>query len=1273
MPKWTQGQQEAIDSRNKNLLVSAAAGSGKTAVLVERVMREVTDPDATKRRDIDSLVIVTFTKAAASEMRERLRKRLQEQAEKDPSDAVVRRQLMLLPDALICTIDSFCLKVVREHYTEIDLDPGFHTGDENECVLLRADVLDEMFEEYYAADRNRSALPGEVSFTQLSDVYGDGKDDRALADCISMIYDRAQSMPWPQEWLEQCEQMYQQDADTVTREGLVADRLTEMESDLRAKFGKKDEIKTLYALPGLERYQKSADHCLDVLQTLLTAFESKDKTAFKAGFAQYAEKKALPGGKLKAGTDLAARDVLKGWITATRQAIESFQLLYQGAEGIGGDLKKMAPYAKKLIEVTKDFAVRFEQAKQDRGILSFSDIEHKALQILAGREDGKTVYTRTADELSDSFSEILIDEYQDSNRLQEEILLAVSRTRRKDLNNNITMVGDLKQSIYRFRQADPELFAQKSRNYPTLAERADADLEKVMLNRNFRSRRGVIDSVNAVFADVMSDAAGGTEYGKEEALQFGFAPYEEVELPALGKTFTGKEGRTEVHLIEQDVSADGKNAQAILIARRIRELLDGGYQVYDTHLSGYRPIRKGDIAIVSRAASGTAPQLVKTLSDAGIDCYAESRSGFFAAWEIRQIVDLLRLIDDPLNDIPAAAAMLSYFGGFSADELARVRLYGRTVRQEGKRKVRKDQLLWPLLKAAGEDGGHARSELVGQELADKCLRFTRQIDAWRADSRVLSIHDLVWELVYNEGFYRYAGTLPSGRRRMANLDHLLNYAGNFDQTGYHGLFQFLRYISMIDTSQDTNLGERSAVREDDDVVRIMTIHKSKGLEFPVVFVMDLGRRYNMRLDNANILTSRDAGLILKTIDASRRVKYNNLLWNLEKEHQQEEDLSEEMRLLYVAMTRAREKLILVGAASMSSEEKKAGVFTRWDAARDSLKQGPRSPQEILKGKDYLDLIMPTVLSQRESSQEPLFVLSETKAELLSDEGLKGVAPQTEHLSERAETSQEQVQAPTWWQEKYPYALHSRQKPKVSVSEIKRQLFEEEQEDFEQSSADFLKTAEKEEKRIPNFLLAQKKYSAAQRGTAYHRVMQLLDFSRAGTKEQIMAQIEAMVKSGRLEQKAADVVRPEQIVSFFETELGKRAAAAAAAGKIHREQQFLFERQYEDATGAAGAKAAGTQTDGTQVAGTQTDGQAADSDDLQLVQGVIDLYFEEEDGIVLVDFKTDFVKPKDGEELLKKRYGVQLALYAQALEGALGKPVKAKYLYSFSLQKEVLSE
>lgn len=1263
MPEWTPEQNKAIKTRDRNMLVSAAAGSGKTAVLVQRVIGEITDPDPDRQRDIDSLVIVTFTRAAAAEMKERLRTRLQDMQKKDPGNKILSRQLRLLPDALICTIDSFCLKLVREHYTEIGLDPGFHTADESESALLGADVLDEMFEEHYAedaarenadktggADSDNSHISHEeteggtsdVSFSRIAALYGAGRDDRRLAECITMIWKTAQSFAWPDEWLTHCTDVYDMDEKEILQFGPVKEKVDSVRGAAEKCLADEEEIRSLLTRDGVGKYLANVDDHISRLNALLDA-PGPDEIAEILSVSPK-RKASVRKGK---NTDSEAADRISGWIDESKTAEEAFGSLH--LDRAVADIRKMKPYAVKLVDLTREFDERFREAKADRGILEFSDIEHYALQILARRENGRTVYTKTADELAEKYSEILIDEYQDSNRLQEEILNAVSRTRLENAKNNITMVGDLKQSIYRFRQADPELFAEKNRTY----QEDGGDFVKIMLNRNFRSRSGVIDSVNEVFRDIMSDAAGGTDYGEAEALSFGFKPYETAAAPESGKVFTGENGRTEVHLISMDSAAGGRQAQAELIAGRIQELLGGGYQTYDAHLGAYRPLQKKDIAVLVRSAAQSVPVLVRALEDAGIDCYAESRSGFFAAWEIQQVVNLLKLIDNPLQDIPAAAVMLSYFGGFSADELTEIRLMGRKIAEEDGKKRKTDTFLWIVLSQIAEK---ADADNAG-ELAGRCREFTRRVNTWRENSRVLSVHDLLWELVCDTGFYRYAGSLKNGRRRTANLDSLISYAQSFDQTGYHGLFQFLRYIGQIQATEGLDVGERPAVSEEDDVVRVMTIHKSKGLEFPVVFVAEMGKEYRLKLDDSKVIASRDGGLTLRPIDERRRAVSDGLLWDIEKEHSENEDKSEEMRLLYVAMTRAREKLILVGSVKPTAAEKRSGdSLARWEKQAKKSARGDRSASDVLAGKNYFDLVMPKVLALRQSGGESPFVMDECTAQTGSEEE----TPQ--EVKSAVKPAKKAAPQAAWRTEEYPYPLRQKQKPKVSVSEIKRQMFEEEQLTQSESEADFLKDARRKEaetdtdRTVPRFLQTEKKYSAPARGTAYHRVMELLDFTDADTPEQVKAQMEHMLSAGLLSKEMADCVPYSRIAAFFATDLGKRAKRAAAAGTLHREQPFLFERSY-----AAGSE---------EEAGAS---ELTDSGDKQLVQGVIDLYFEDEGKLYLVDYKTDRVKNgPEGEQELKERYQIQLDLYAEALGKATGKKVAYKYIYSFAMKKELLS-
>ncbi len=1307
MPQWTLDQKKAIETTGRNLLVSAAAGSGKTAVLVERIIERIMDEE--HPLDLDRCVVVTFTKAAAGEMKQRIREAIEKKVLENPENMRLQMQLALVDDAPITTIDSFCLKIVRNYFSEIDLNPGFRTADTAEIELLKADVMERLMEEEYTK--------AEPAFMNFVSAYATGRDDGLVTKAIMKLYDFSLSNPWPKEWLSECGRIYECETEDDFKATLVyKDYINLLKGKIECFASELQDCLNIANEPdGPSAYVEPFEYELSAVKNMLLQKTDED---FIEAVCEFVPTPRMPSVKKIDQVNPKKKEIASKSRNKVKESIRNIKKdLAAGVSGHLDILKATAPFAKELIHLADEFYDACQAAKRDRNIIEFSDMEHFALDILIRRENGETHYTQAADSLANYYQEILTDEYQDSNKLQDVILNAISRGRFDPAQNNIYMVGDLKQSIYRFRKACPELFMDKYDRYTM----DDSPEQKVLLKQNFRSRASVLFSANAVFNHAMNKFYGGVGYGEAERLvpgltfpDFATAKVENedgelVDVVDLAQTvpageagtsglparaFEGANGRTEVITVltgaakkaeiyrlkgeepPEKLKGDPNEGsaielEAVTIASRILEMMHGEkpYYVYNPKKDCYRRLRLSDIVVLTRASKGWAETMTEVLMNFGIDAYSESSNGYFEAREIRTVLDFLRVIDNPLQDIPMAGVMLGYFGGFTTEELA------------GFKARHPKQLLYLSLQEEALE-------------SEKVSKFLEKIKRYQRDVKLLSIHDLLWELIYDCSFYDYAGQMPSGTRRQANLELLITKAEEFGATSYSGLFQFLRYIDQM-KEYEVEFGEVSVLSENQDLVRIMTIHKSKGLEFPVVFVAGMGKQMNMQDVNASIVLDENLGIGMKNVDLEKRIMQKTFIKTAIGQRIKMDSISEEQRLLYVAMTRAREKLILVGTVSgqgadeawENTAKKLSGVASGEPGSSSDYAPGvgsrPQNFAELDSAKNYFDFAMPEVkmpeyadlfetfkalsLDEKEAAEIDAATQknSGTESEAADDVMLLPKAPEIQTASQEevlTEVSEHVEGAASYVDMKYPYPVIRGKHPKITVTELKRQRIEEEEALNHDSvyQADFTKVLEEvegdlsdavnaeaadleEEDFVPDFISGEEKVLAGnERGTAYHRVMELLDFTDAADEAAIQAQIEKMAAEEKLTLVQADCVYSKDILQFVTSEIGQRVAKAQVDGTLHREQQFMFGVPF-----------------------------AEDPGQMQLIQGVIDLYFEENGRYVILDYKTDRVRHSaEGEDLLKKRYSVQLDYYAEALEQVTGKSVAGTCIYSFALGKEI---
>ncbi len=1180
---WTKEQKKVIDLRGRNILVSAAAGSGKTAVLVERIITMLTEDDPPL--NVDQLLVVTFTEVAAAEMKDRVLFAIEEKLDKNPEDEHLAQQATLIHNARITTIDSFCQSVIKDHFHAIDLDPAFRVGEEGELKLLRHDVLDKLLEDKYAE--------GDPQFLDFSNAYGGGRNDRRMEDLILQVYDYSRSDPDPDGWLDACIHPYEAASMEELEESTFGQRIR---SDVRRCLDDCQElllngIRTAQSEGGPKAYIPTLEADQAVIDTLQKADTFDDL---------YQKLNEVSWQTLKANRDKntdpekvtlvkTARDDVKGMIKDLTS-----QYFYQDADGMLEDLKVTLPAIRELVDLSRDFARRFEEKKRERGLIDFSDMEQYALRILARKEDGKFVPTEVAKEYQQQFAEIMIDEYQDSNLLQETILTSVSRMDAKE--NNMFMVGDVKQSIYRFRLARPELFMDKFDRYST----GDAKEQRIDLHQNFRSRPEVIDSVNAIFRQIMHREVGGIEYDDSAALYAG-ASYAD----------TGADYQSEVIAVKDT----DRTWEARAIAGKIRELMQNG-QILDEDTKEYRRVKYSDIVILVRSMQGFGDTICDVLAEAGIPAYAGTKEGYFSTTEIGVVLSYLQVLDNRNQDIPLTSVLLSPIGGLTEEDLALIRSEDPEV---------------PFYEAV------LKYEETGKNtgVKEKLLKCLSKMDAFEERVPYTPIHELILQILDETGYGDFAAAMPGGEQRNANLEMLITQAKAFESTSYKGLFHFVRYMEQLKKYQ-VDYGEADTISEQSDTVRIMTIHKSKGLEFPIVFVAGLGKRFNLQDARSRVVLDMRLGAGLDAVDLKKRVKSPGLIKKVIQREEIRESIGEELRILYVAFTRAKEKLILTG--TLADPEKKV-----------SSSQMGGSYYRCMKAGTAWDLLLPAVLSAAGTSPVTFTVLE--KEEILQEEVSQDVKNTFNRAALEAwdtditydPEAKERIDAQFSYA--YPYGDTQGQKLKFTVSELKKRTYlnETEEEDPEVVSGEMFYEEPDVVPLIPRFLQEEGELTGASRGSAYHRVLELLDFQADFDEKTLEAQVESMAKGGLLDRDMADCIRVEDLCTFLATDSARRMKAADKRGELYREQPFVL------------------------GVGADEIYPGADPEEMVLVQGIIDVYFEEPEGIVVLDYKTDQVS--EAKELVDKYHG-QLDYYAKALEQMLQKPVKEKIIYSFTLREEI---
>jgi len=1261
---WTTEQQQVIDLRNRNILVSAAAGSGKTAVLVERIVKIITDKNHPV--DIDHLLIVTFTNAAAAEMRERIGNAIEKALDEQPGNEHLLRQLTLIHNAQITTIDSFCLYVVRNHFHEIDLEPNFRIGDEGELKLLREDVLGRVLEQNYEE-------PSEA-FSDFVEGYASGRTDAALNEMILQLYEFSRSYPWPEKWLDSFVGAYR----IETREELDrAEWLAPLTENICFVLKDCEQLlKQALAITqqddGPDMYEKAVQSDLEKYEGLsrLTSFCELSGALSDIKYDRLASSRGFEGNPDKLELVKSLREQAKDVVKKLCK-----QYFFCSPEMMIEQLERTEPMLEEVVRLTKQFADEFAAAKRRKNLVDFHDVEHFALQILVDEETEKA--KKTAEEFRDTFEEIMIDEYQDSNEVQETLLRSISREERGE--NNIFMVGDVKQSIYRFRLARPELFMKKYDSYSL----EESTTQRIDLHKNFRSREEVLTCTNDIFYKIMARSLGNVEYDAEAALYPGASyPVSADFIPEILLADSNDE------LLEDTELTDKKTLEAKIVAEEIKHLMKT-QQVTDKAAGTLRAAHYSDIVILLRSLSGWADSLVEVLNGNGIPAHTVSSTGYFSTVEVQTVLSMLRLLDNPRQDIPMAAVLRSPMAGLTDEELAVLRLEDGSVpfheavlelaeglyEEDGQKEISDSE----ADRKQGRNADEKTENHIEITAHRKLLKFYKKYKQLRQLVPDTPIHELIEIILRETGYGHYVAAMPAGNRRTANLNMLLEKAAAYEKTSYKGLFHFVRYIDELQ-KYDVDFGEADMVGENEDVVRIMSIHKSKGLEFPIVIVSGMGKNFNKQDTRSKMVLHPELGIGLDYMDGKKRIKSPTIAKKAIAKQIDLENLGEELRVLYVALTRAKEKLILTGTLKDAPEKLE---FFRRQANLSKAADRPLSYLTREGASGYLDWILPAVLSY--GDKYPVRIVE--AAELVLDE-VENQLEQNEDLTERIEEieaadTQLVGQLKQRFSQRYPYQTDILRKNKYSVSELKhramREKFEAEQ---EETIPAFLE--EPVTPTIPLFIQREESVEqetanrGALRGTAVHRVMECYDFA---SEKSVHEQMEAMEKEEKITADMRALVREQTVADFVSSETGKRMALAQRVGALYREKPFVMgftEEELERYGFGAGAQMIENeaQTENAQqeiMSENVSQENHMHEEDLTLIQGIIDVFWIEDDGITVLDYKTDRV---DTAQELIDRYATQLKLYADALERVFATrklKVKEILIYSFRLEKLISIE
>ncbi|MBF2465227.1 helicase-exonuclease AddAB subunit AddA [Listeria welshimeri] len=1211
---WTDDQWKAIQANGNNILVAAAAGSGKTAVLVTRIIEKLVDE--TGNLNVDELLIVTFTNASAAEMKYRIGKSLEEALSQNPDSSHLKKQVALLNYASISTLHSFCLEIIRKHYFEADIDPNFRLIEPIESSMIRDEVLEELLEKEYSIANNEA-------FFHLVESFTGDRTDAELHMLISKLYDFSRANPNPDLWLEQMVNFYDtKDINSITE--LPYFPIIEEDIELRINQAKSYLLNAIeYASEnnGPAPYLETLENDLAQINTLSNiSWTNWQDVKLRVESIDF---KRIPSLKNKSDYEEEYVEETKRFRDAAKKEIKNVLVDWFSREETNylADLEKMKPDIKTISELVKNFDNNFFEEKQRRGVLDFNDLEHLALKILLKND----VPSDVAKSYQKQFKEVLIDEYQDTNMVQETILLLVTNS--EESKGNLFMVGDVKQSIYRFRLAEPTLFMTKYQEYQ---QNGEGEGIRIDLSQNFRSRKEVLDATNFIFHQLMDKHVAEIDYDEAAELTLGanFPKSNHMATELLLIDMKSNENESEDELSPQELQKNQVEARAI--ATKIREMIDNKFPIYDKKLQQNRSIQYRDIVILSRSMT-SAPDMEEAMKVQDIPFYVSNNSGYFETTEVATMIALLKVIDNPYQDIPLAAVLRSPIVGLNEEELGQIRMAKK-----------KGYFFDALL---------AYKDITVSAAADRISDFITQLNNWRELSIRENLTALIWQIYQETNFYEFVGGLPGGKQRQANLRALYDRANQYEKTAFRGLFRFVRFVERLEVRGD-DLGTAKTLGEKEDVVRMMTIHASKGLEFPVVIISGLTKKFNMRDIYSKTLLDKDYGFASNYRDIEKMIVYPTIMQQAIKQKKSREMIAEEMRVLYVALTRAEEKLILT--ATVPDFEKTSKNWLQVSNQKETI-----LPASIrAKAKCYLDWIGNTII--RHTSFKDL--LCEERIQTLPTEMKLQIEIKTKEMFLTTELEEHKVD--NWLENvkahepvpvqsaykdeierfmnyKYKDVAATEIRAKQSVTELKRQFSLQDS----WSDTSILKEFQKVSLDRPKFL-QQNKLSATEIGTAMHTLMQAVSLTYKPSEKDLTSLLQSMQEKDILTEAQIKAINIKQIMGFFDSPLGE--TVLQKSNQVKREVPFSYllpvAKLYKQ----------------------------SDLEEHVLIQGVVDSMIEEEDAITLIDYKTDKIEGRyanweAAEKVMKERYQIQIKLYAEAIQAITGKKVSNAYLYFFDGQ------
>ncbi len=1176
------------------------------------------------------MLVVTFTNAAASEMRQRILDAIYKKLEEDPENEHLQKQTTLISKSNISTIHSFCLEVIKNNFYTIDISPNFTIGDTTQIELLKQEVLETIFEQKYEE--------GDKEFINLINTYTDYRGDDELKEIILKIYRYIQSSPFPNEWLEDqiekfnlADKIEEDFSNTIWGKLLLKKFKDELDSYILELNQIKNE---LTKEPELEKYYNTICTDIEMLNAVRDNTVSWDKAYEVANPFKFVtwpiDKKINSQLKEQAKEE---RDVVRNNFYKLRSKIFTCN-----SKQANEDIYSMYAVLKEIQKLIIEFDAEFSKQKKERNIVDFNDIEHFALKILVKQDENKNaIPTEVAKQYREKFDEIAIDEYQDSNLVQEQILSSISR------GNNIFMVGDVKQSIYKFRQARPELFINKYESYKLKENLEENDNLKIQLFKNFRSRQNILDVTNTIFENIMSKELGDIKYNKDEFLNLG-ANYEE---PAETISYAGK---AELHIInvennseeQQEESEQEQEEQerienivleAKFVAKQIQKLLNSGYKVYDKN-KGYRDITYKDIVVLLRSTAILAPIYEREISSLNIPVFSDTSSQYLESTEIQTIMSLLKIIDNPRQDIPLVAIMRSMIGGFDDNELVEIKLAGdKLEKQDSSNNYQKG--FYDVMLSSIND--------VKEQTKAKIERLLSNLNTWREEQEYLALDELIWKIYTDTGYYHYVGLMTNGAFRQANLKMLFEKAKQYEGANFKGLFNFIIFIDKLKSSNN-DMSAAKLIGENEDVVRLMSIHKSKGLEFPVVFLAGAGKKFNLQDLNDNILLHQDLGIGPKYIDYERRIEYNTLAKEAISYKTKLETLSEEMRILYVALTRAKEKLIITGIMKKTEDlEKKEKILSVYNEEKIS-------PNILSKYTSYLDWIELVYLNNKKVMGDIIDLQIHENGEVLQEvrkEDKEEAVNKLEDINNKISDIKvtDEVRDQIYWKYEYEQAINLPTKTSVTkIKELQNSINSKKQKAKVKS-----KPIEHSEMTIPKFMQEEVEISNSRKGSLMHLCIQRMNEKEHYTMQTIDKLVEELVEKNIILQKEADAINKDALLEYTKSPLFQELSKAK---QVYKEQPFYIYIPAEE---------------------IYNEGETLKPlNEKILVQGIIDLYYiNQNDEIILVDYKTDYVQEgEENEKELVEKYRKQLELYKKAIEISTNKNVAKSYIYSIYLQKEL---